>query len=118
LPFSSSPILFLADVLDRDHVLILGGIEHDDPLRRPPRDADAFDRAADQLALVGDQHDLIGILTGNDATSLPLRPFTDIRAIYNSAKAATKQPRTMPGLIMCAEGKLGQYLATSGPPKR
>src|SRR5664279_5371995 len=52
----------LADVLDRHHMLILGGVEHDDALGRAARDPDTLDRTADQLALVGHQHDLIGIL--------------------------------------------------------
>src|SRR4051812_1537340 len=56
------PVLFLADVLDRHHVLVFRGVEHDHALRGSPRDADAFDGGADQLALVGDQHDLIAVL--------------------------------------------------------
>ena len=31
----------VADMLDRHHVLVLGGIEHDDALRRAAGDADA-----------------------------------------------------------------------------
>ena len=54
----------VADMLDRHHVLVLGGIEHDDALRRAAGDADVLDRAADQLALVGDQHDLVAVLHG------------------------------------------------------
>jgi len=54
--------LFLADMLDRNDVLVLGGVEHDHALGRAAGDADALDRAADQLALVGDQHDLVGVL--------------------------------------------------------
>src|SRR6202043_1060403 len=52
----------LADVLDRDHVLVLGGVEHDDALGRAAGDPDALDRTADQLALVGHQHDLVTVL--------------------------------------------------------
>src|ERR1700722_9650771 len=52
----------LADVLDRDHMLVLGGIEHDDALGRAAGDADTLDRTADQLAVVGHQHDLVEIL--------------------------------------------------------
>jgi hypothetical protein len=61
LTMRSAPVavLFLADVLDRDHVLVLGGVEHDHALGGAAGDADAFDRAADQLALVGHQHDLV-----------------------------------------------------------
>src|SRR5690242_911280 len=54
-------VLFLADVLDRDDVFVIGGVEHDHALGRAAGDADALDRAADQLALVGDQHDLVGV---------------------------------------------------------
>src|SRR4029077_20954766 len=46
----------------RHYALVLGGREHDHALRRAPRDADAVDRAADELAAVGDQHDLVGFL--------------------------------------------------------
>jgi hypothetical protein len=52
----------LADVLDGDDMLVGGGVEHDDALGRAAGDADVLDRAADQLALVGHQHDLIAIL--------------------------------------------------------
>src|SRR5207244_2042702 len=45
-----------------DDALAFGGREYDDALRRSPRDADAVDRAADELAAVGDQHDLVGLL--------------------------------------------------------
>jgi len=63
VPVSVLAVLsILADMLDRNHVLILGGIEHDDTLRRTAGDADVLNRAADQLALVGNQHDLVGIL--------------------------------------------------------
>src|ERR1700722_99087 len=52
----------LADVLDRHHVLVLGGVEHDDALGRAAGDPDALDRTADQLPLVGHQHDLVAVL--------------------------------------------------------
>src|SRR5260370_14564697 len=52
----------LADMLDRHHMLVLGGVEHDDALGRAASDPDALDRAADQLTLVGHQHDLFGLL--------------------------------------------------------
>src|SRR5665213_3874779 len=52
----------LADVLDRHHMLVLGGVEHDHTLGRAAGDTDALDRTADQLALVGHQHDLVRIL--------------------------------------------------------
>src|SRR6266850_5101689 len=55
----------VADMLDRHHVLIFSRIEHDDALRRAAGDADVLDRAADQLALVGHQHDLIAVLDGD-----------------------------------------------------
>src|SRR5882724_362818 len=53
---------FFADVLDRHYMLVLGGIEHDDALGRAARDPDALDRTADQLTLVGHQHDLVRVL--------------------------------------------------------
>src|ERR1700734_1241749 len=53
---------FLADMLDRDHMLVLGGVEYDDALGGAAGDPDALDRAADQLALVGHQHDLVAVL--------------------------------------------------------
>src|SRR6202042_310759 len=51
-----------ADVLDRHHMLVFGGVEHDDALGRAAGDADALDRAAYQLGLVGHQHDLVTVL--------------------------------------------------------
>src|SRR5216684_8088383 len=59
-----------ADALDRDDALALGGVEHDHPLRRAAGDADAVDRAADELALVGDEHDLVGVLDREGADDL------------------------------------------------
>src|SRR5258708_37858649 len=55
-------LAFLADALDRDHALAFGGVEHDHALGRAPGDADAFDAGADQLAAVGDQHELVAVL--------------------------------------------------------
>src|SRR6202011_3920557 len=52
----------LADVLDRHHMLVLGGVEDDDALGRAAGDPDALDRTADQLTLVGHQHDLVRVL--------------------------------------------------------
>ena len=53
---------FLADMLDRHHMLVFGGVEHDDTLGRAAGDPDTLHRAADQLTLVGHQHDLVGVL--------------------------------------------------------
>src|SRR5437016_6109139 len=55
-------LAFLADALDRHHLLILVGVEHDHALGRAAGDADALDAGADELAAVGDQHDLVGVL--------------------------------------------------------
>src|SRR5580692_4517468 len=55
-------LAFLAQPLHRRHLLALAGREHDDALRRTAGDADAVHRAADQLAAVGDQHDLVAFL--------------------------------------------------------
>src|SRR4051794_15907417 len=52
----------LADMLDGNHMLVFGGVEYDDPLGRAPRNPDALDRTADQLTLVGHQHDLVAVL--------------------------------------------------------
>ncbi len=52
----------LADVLDGHHVFVFGGIEHDDALGGAAGDPDALDRTADQLTLVGHQHDLVAVL--------------------------------------------------------
>src|SRR3954451_9028410 len=54
------PVLAL-DVLDRDDAGAVG-LEHRHALRAAPDDADVVDRHADGLALVGDQHDLVGVL--------------------------------------------------------
>src|SRR5262249_56221025 len=55
-------VAFLADALDRDHPLAFRGVEHDYALGRAPGDADAFDAGADELAAVGDQHELVPVL--------------------------------------------------------
>src|SRR5215467_8565657 len=62
-------VLF-AQAFDRDDALAFGGVEHDYALRAAAGDADAVDRAADQLPAVGHQHDLVGFLDrerGDDA---------------------------------------------------
>src|SRR5215470_10841064 len=58
------PVLLalFADALDRDHAFGFGGVEHDHALGRAPGDADALDAGADELAAVGDQHDLVAVL--------------------------------------------------------
>jgi hypothetical protein len=48
-------------MLDRDDVLVLGGVEHDDTLGRTAGDTDVLDRTADQLALVGTRSDCSGV---------------------------------------------------------
>src|SRR5262249_44250477 len=55
-------VAFLADALDRDHPLAFRGVEHDHALGRAPGDADALDARADELAAVGDQHELVPVL--------------------------------------------------------
>src|ERR1700692_111552 len=55
-------LAFLGEPLHRRDLLAVGGREHDDALGRAAGDADAVDRAADQLAAVGHQHDLIALL--------------------------------------------------------
>jgi hypothetical protein len=42
----------LADMLDCDDMLVVGGVEHDDALGRATGDADVGDRAADQAVNV------------------------------------------------------------------
>src|SRR5215470_12536680 len=58
------PVLLalFADALDRDHAFGFGGVEHDHALGRAPGDADALDAGANELAAVGDQHDLVAVL--------------------------------------------------------
>src|SRR5438876_3383446 len=55
-------VAFLADALDRDHPLAFRGVEYDHALGRAAGDADAFDARADELAAVGDQHELVPLL--------------------------------------------------------
>src|SRR5215470_17023010 len=52
-------VAFLADALNRDHPLAFRSVEHDHALGRAPGDADAFDARADELAAIGDQHELV-----------------------------------------------------------
>src|SRR5882724_13465981 len=53
---------FLADMFDRHDMLVFGGVEHDHALGRAAGDPDPLHRTADQLTLVGHQHDLVGVL--------------------------------------------------------
>src|SRR5438093_1367198 len=62
VPSPAVILAFLADALDRHHLLVLGGVEHDHALGRAAGDADAFDAGADELAAIGDQHDLVLVL--------------------------------------------------------
>src|SRR4030095_1599419 len=55
-------VALFADALDRDHALAFRGIEHDHALGRAAGNADALNACADELAAVGDQHDLILVL--------------------------------------------------------
>src|SRR5438876_3865158 len=52
----------LAYALDRVHTPSFRGVEYDPCLGRAPGDADAFDARADELAAVGDQHELVPVL--------------------------------------------------------
>src|SRR5439155_26082 len=52
----------VGQAFDRDHVLLLRGAEDDHALGVAAGDADLADRSADQLALVGDQQDLVAVL--------------------------------------------------------
>src|SRR5690348_15228323 len=64
----------LAEALDRDDVLALGGAEERHALRAAAGDADVVDRHADDLAAIGDQHDLVAVLDreGGDELAVPL----------------------------------------------
>src|SRR5712691_5469751 len=62
-PKKSLPVrALLAQPLHRDHPLDLGGVEDDDAAGLASLDADLGDLAADQLAAIGDQHELVGFL--------------------------------------------------------
>src|SRR5688500_13754967 len=52
----------LADALDGDDFLVFGRLEDPHALRRAFSEADAFDRYANQLSTIGDEHQLIGFL--------------------------------------------------------
>src|SRR5450631_2419328 len=64
LPTPSLPVLLalLAEPLHRHHALFVGGVEHDHAAGLAALDADLGDAAADQLAAVGDQHELALLL--------------------------------------------------------
>src|ERR1700685_15117 len=55
-------LALLAEALHRHHALVLGGVEHDHAAGLAALDADLGDAAADQLAAVGDQHQLVLLL--------------------------------------------------------
>src|SRR6266446_3642221 len=54
--------LLLAQPLHRHHAFAVGGVEHNNAPGLAALDADLGDAAADQLAAVGDQHELVGFL--------------------------------------------------------
>src|SRR5450631_2192598 len=64
LPTPSLPVLLalLAEPLHRHHALGLGGVEHDHAAGLAALDADLGDAAADELAAVGDQDELVLLL--------------------------------------------------------
>jgi hypothetical protein len=53
---------FLGEPLDRGNPLALGGREHDNALCGTAGDANTIHGTSDELAAVGDQHDVIGFL--------------------------------------------------------
>ena len=53
-------------------MLVIGRVEHDDALRRAAGLADAFDRAADKLSAIGDEHDLVGVLHRENGHQRPV----------------------------------------------
>src|SRR5581483_6320211 len=55
-------LVFFGDALDRNDLLVFGGIEHDHALRRATGDTDPAHLGANELAGVGDKHDLVGFL--------------------------------------------------------
>src|SRR5262249_664117 len=61
-PLAAVLVAFLANALNRDHPLAFRSVEHDHALGRAPGDADAFDARADELAAIGDQHELVPVL--------------------------------------------------------
>ena len=61
-PLTAVLVAFFADTLDRYHALAFRGIEYDHTLRRASDNPDALDPRADELAAVGDQHELIPVL--------------------------------------------------------
>src|SRR3978361_1181657 len=85
-------LALFADALDRHHFLVVGGVEHDHALGRAPGDADAVHRAADQLAAVGYQHELVGLLDrerGHQPADLRLDRLLTLLAFPDRHRAKT-----------------------------
>src|SRR5215813_10593010 len=108
-------LAFLADPLDRHHLLVLGGVEHDHAPGGAAGDADAFDAGADELAAVGHQHQLILVLDrerGDHAAGIAGHRHGDnaFAAAPGGAvfvgRAALAEPalREMPGYLPSAKG--------------
>src|SRR3569623_1099244 len=55
-------LALVGQMLDRHHTLLIRRIEDGDALGRTARNADSLYRAADALALVSHQHDLVAVL--------------------------------------------------------
>src|SRR3954451_8630671 len=93
LPFA----VVFADALDGDDVLVFGGADDDHALCRPPRLADVADGAADELAAVGHEHDLIRILDrerGNEraVAAVPRHGGDALPAAAGDAVFVTRSP--------------------------
>src|SRR5476651_815905 len=67
----ATSLVILADADRGDHALALADIDDAYAARAASRDANAVDRAADQGAGVGDQHDLLALLDREGGHALP-----------------------------------------------
>src|SRR5260370_40112012 len=77
-------------MLDGHHMLVFGGIEHDDALGGAAGNPDALDRTTDQLPLVGHQHDLVTVLDRECRHQLAVAAIP--RHSHDTLAAATRGP--------------------------
>lgn len=97
----------VGDVLDRHHVLVLGGIEHNHALGRTSGDADVLHRTADKLSRVGHQHDLVAVLDRERRNKLAVTIVNGHRddALSAAAYGAILERRAALAVAVLADGQ-------------
>src|SRR5207249_9259433 len=99
--------VLLGQAFYRDDLLVLRGVEHDDAPGLTALDADLRDTDTDQLAAVGDQHELIGFLyrEGSDQPADARTNGAALVAVVHCDNALSAAPG---GTILVRRGSLAE----------